>query len=150
MFSYAKLRPTIPNNKNESTSLDISLDLGVEFSYDQEFYYAVMNSTFTDPFLSKQLVQNIITATNSNGNLIPIGGSVISYGRERVESTSNNSFIKELQAIQLASGTTNVFKTGHKVFLFTLDKYGNVVWAVDGNNNYVEVKGTDWEVPITR
>ena len=147
-FEYARLVST-NSSAEESVTVRLSLDLGVQSSLDQSFYYAVFNSTFTQAIPSKSLIQTIINYSNTGNNAYIDGQSIISYGKERIEGVSSTSFIKDLQAIQYSTSTTNVFKKGHKVFLFTVDRYGNVVWAVDKQNpseKYITIIGP---TPVT-
>ena len=147
LVKYAILQPdSMTNRDDESTKLNVSIDLQVPLELNgdllqQEFYYAVVNNQTTS-FLPKDDVEEIILKANDGKNRA-LTGSIISYGKVSISGQQSLAFIQPLTAIQHSPSVINVFKTNHRLFIFTKDKYGNVIWAVPENNtsqNYINIQ----------
>ena len=144
---YARLQPdTIVSENDESTKMNVSLDLRIPLNKDgenlsQQFYYTVVN----DPaitWLSKSIVEEVILKADNARNEY-LTGSIISYGKVLIDGQQGLSFIQPLTAIQYSPSTINVFKSNHNLFIFTKDKYGNIIWAKPESNptqNYINIQ----------
>ena len=68
-------------------------------------------------------------------------GSIILVGADNVVGNEGNSFERTFNAAQSpSSGNTNVFMEGQYFYLFTLDQYGNVIWAQDSKDENKNIK----------
>lgn len=130
IFTYAMLNGSlIPGAPTlSSQEMYVSIDIGVDLGLDQEYYYAVTNST------QSSLTPAEIISTIQTG--IPAPG-ITQFGTAKLDpaNASGASFSLLLTANQSSDGiSTPVFNEGHHVFLVTKDKYGNLVMAQDLNN----------------
>jgi hypothetical protein len=130
------LPDTYPNNTNElgrSTIAEIEVSLGVDTSWNQTFYYAVVNDSFNignSEELNSALVKEIIDNANAESNVEVT--NLISYGKGSITGPSDLSSVKTVYALQYGKDPTrdlNVFFANARLFFFTVDQYGNIVWA---------------------
>ncbi|MER2237999.1 MAG: hypothetical protein ABS892_08025, partial [Psychrobacillus sp.] len=130
------LSDTYPNNINEigrSTIAEVELSLGVDTSWNQTFYYAVVNDSFNignNEVLNNALVKEIMDNANAHSNVEV--ANIISYGKGSITGPSDLSSVKTIYALQYGKDPTtdlNVFYANSRLFFFTVDQYGNIVWA---------------------
>ncbi|KOS64531.1 S-layer homology domain-containing protein [Lysinibacillus agricola] len=144
-MSYANLTGNIGGVPSEynSTTMDVSVNILTLLELNQEYFYAVTaaNKTTLDPQLILDSVKNNKPADNG----------ILSFGKGSVKKAADGSAILPLVANPSTDpGIKNVFKTGQRVFLFTKDQYGNIVWAYQKETNgtghtpqqYVEIQYT--------
>ncbi|MFB7157750.1 S-layer homology domain-containing protein [Lysinibacillus sp. NPDC056232] len=142
-MSYANLTGNIGGVPAEynSTTMDVSVNILTLLELNQEYFYAVTaaNKTTLDPQLILDSVKNNKPADNG----------ILSFGKGSVKKAADGSAILPLVANPSTDpGIKNVFKTGQRVFLFTKDQYGNIVWAYQKETNgtghtpqqYVEIQ----------
>ncbi|MEY9972638.1 hypothetical protein ABH966_003013 [Lysinibacillus sp. RC46] len=142
-MSYANLTGNIGGVPSEynSTTMDVSINILTLLELNQEYFYAVTaaNKTTLDPQLILDSVKNNKPADNG----------ILSFGKGSVKKAADGSAILPLVANPSTDpGIKNVFKTGQRVFLFTKDQYGNIVWAYQKETNgtghtpqqYVEIQ----------
>ncbi|WP_342558111.1 hypothetical protein [Metasolibacillus sp. FSL K6-0083] len=126
-MSYAQLAGDIRGNAAEWNSVDmeISVNIGAAQAMEQEYYYAVVAGNAPEP-----TVDDILTTVRNNSPVI--GSPIISFGTGKIKQAADTSVILERKANGSEDADTrNVFKTGQKVYLFTKDKYGNIIWAIE-------------------
>lgn len=126
-MTYAQLTGDIGGNNQEwnSTTMNVSVNIGAAIEMRQRYYYAVVDDNAQEP-----TVDDILTTVRNNSPVI--GSPIISFGTGEVTQAAATSRILTLVANKSNdSSTTNVFKTGQKVYLFTMDKYGNIIWAIE-------------------
>lgn len=112
-------------SETSSKRLALSIDFGADLQYNQTYYFAVTNASNT----VKPSAQAIMSAVATN--VAPLGSPIVLFGKGTLSASSQLS-----QVIPLVTGTVNqtdVFKTGQKIYVFTVDQYGNVVWATDNS-----------------
>ncbi|WP_155593389.1 S-layer homology domain-containing protein [Lysinibacillus cavernae] len=117
-----------PSNINISKQVQVVANLNADITWDQHYYYAVLSDGYE---LTLDNIRDIIVrADNSNYTDIP-GGAIISYGKGQITKPSDASSAKTFTAIQTSNNpnSTNVFQKDQKIYLFTKDKYGNIVYA---------------------
>lgn len=117
-----------PSNLNISKQVQVVANLNADITWDQHYYYAVLSDGYE---LSLDNIRDIIVrADNNNYTDIP-GGAIISYGKGQITKPSDASSAKTFTAIQTSNdpNSTNVFQKNQKIYLFTKDKYGNIVYA---------------------
>ncbi|MEC1304100.1 S-layer homology domain-containing protein [Lysinibacillus capsici] len=117
-----------PSNPNISKKVQVVANLNADITWDQHYYYAVLADGYE---LTLDNIRDIIVrADNSNYTDIP-GGAIISYGKGQITKPSDASSAKTFTAIQTSNNpnSTNVFQKDQKIYLFTKDKYGNIVYA---------------------
>ncbi|MBG9456935.1 S-layer protein [Lysinibacillus sphaericus] len=144
-MSYASLTGNVDGVPAEynSTTMDVSVNILTLLELNQEYFYAVTmaNKTTLDP-------QLILDSVKNNK---PAGDGIVSFGKGSVKKAADGSAILPLVANPSTDpGIKNVFKTGQRVFLFTKDQYGNIVWAYQKETNgtghtpqqYVEIQYT--------
>ncbi|MGE7949264.1 S-layer homology domain-containing protein [Lysinibacillus sp. NPDC093688] len=144
-MSYASLTGNVGGVPSEynSTTMDVSINILTLLELNQEYFYAVTaaNKTTLDPKLILDSVKNNKPADNG----------ILSFGKGSVKKAADGSAILPLVANPSTEpGIKNVFKTGQRVFLFTKDQYGNIVWAYQKETNgtghtqkqYVEIQYT--------
>lgn len=128
---YARLQPDIQfSDLDISKVLNVMAELNVDLSWDQKFYCAV---TTTDYPLTRADMEEVIRRADTNSRQLIPGASIISYGTGVLTMPSDASSVKTFTAIQSTdnNASTNVFVTNQRVYLFTKDKYGNIVFAKD-------------------
>lgn len=116
-----------PSNLNISKKLEVVANLNADITWDQHYYYAVLNKGYD---LSPENVQDVIANADSN-NFTISGGAIVSYGKGKITAPADASSAKTFTAIQTGSdpNSTNVFQKDQRIYLFTKDKYGNIVYA---------------------
>ncbi|MGE7930123.1 S-layer homology domain-containing protein [Lysinibacillus xylanilyticus] len=143
-MSYANLTGNVDGVPAEynSTTMNVSINILTLLELNQEYFYAVTlaNKTTIDPQLILDSVKNNKSAD----------GGISSFGKGSIKKAADGSAILPLVANPSTTpgGTKNVFKTGQRVFLFTKDQYGNIVWAYQKETNgtghtsqqYVEIQ----------
>lgn len=142
-MSYANLTGNVGGVPAEynSTTMDVSINILTLLELNQEYFYAVTaaNKTTLDPQLILDSVKNNKPADNG----------ILLFGKGSVKKAADGSAILPLVANPSTDpGIKNVFKTGQRVFLFTKDQYGNIVWAYQKETNgtghtsqqYVEIQ----------
>ncbi|WP_052125317.1 S-layer homology domain-containing protein [Lysinibacillus boronitolerans] len=125
----------VPASKTMRAIVNIDADL----SYEQRYYYAVTGSaTKIDP----QLVIDLVKDPNTPNN------SILVYGTGVLSATNpaGKQFTLDLTApVSTTPGYNPIFRKGNNFFIFTLDKFGNIVLAKNQNNmnnSYFEI-GSD-------
>ena len=159
-FISAKLfednEPLINGDPNMSTLINVVPALNVDINWNPYYYYLVLNETITvddTKPLDANIVESVITYANANSNgsvinNVPIQ-DVVSYGRGELTNTNDYTSIKQIKAMQYPNNASNgqitnlnVFLKGARFYLFTVDQYGNIIWAKDGNGNYnIKIEG---------
>ncbi|WP_339280577.1 S-layer homology domain-containing protein [Lysinibacillus sp. FSL P2-0066] len=123
-----------------STKLTILANLKADSNWKQRFYYATSNNPLV---MDQETVHRIIKSVETK-KLQDNMGSIILVGADNVVGNEGNSFERTFNAAQSpSSGNTNVFMEGQYFYLFTLDQYGNVIWAQDSkdeNKKYKVIK----------
>ncbi|MEX3747480.1 S-layer homology domain-containing protein [Lysinibacillus xylanilyticus] len=122
-----------PSNLNISKQVQVVANLNTDITWDQHYYWAVLSEGYE---LTLENVQEIITkADSSNFTYIP-GGAIVSYGKGRITAPNDASSAKTFTAIQTGSdpNSTNVFQKDQRIYLFTKDKYGNIVYAKESTS----------------
>lgn len=135
-MSLAKLSlPYVLDDPSETSSklMNLSVEFGINLALGQRFYYGVTLSTNT----TAPTVQAIMDAVNSN--YVAPGSPIILYGSDTISSSSAQSKVLPLETGKINS--SDVFKTGQKVYMFTIDNYGNIIWAIKKGTtqNYIEI-----------
>ncbi|MEY9978309.1 S-layer homology domain-containing protein [Lysinibacillus sp. RC79] len=114
----------VPASKTMRAIVYIDADLSV----DQRYYYAVTGGATTiDPQLVIDLVKDPKTPNNT----------ILAYGSDKLvaQSPANKQFTLNLTAPPAVDPKyTPVFTKNNNFFIFTVDQYGNIVWANDTNN----------------
>lgn len=138
--------PLFPYNTKVSRELHVTTELNVTLSWNQKYYYAVVTSDYE---LSNEDIDEVIRRSDRNIEDLTDFISIISYGSGDLKQPSDLSSVKVLKAIQRPGfdptnlDTVNVFAENQKIYLFTKDQYGNIIFANDGNNpgvNYVVIE----------
>ena len=143
-MSYANLTGTIGGVPAEynSTTMEVSLNVLADTELKQEYFYAVTNASKTS--LDPQVILDTIAK-----NEPVLGSGIILFGKGAISKAEDTSTILPLKANPSTDpGVKNVFKTGQRVFLFTKDEYGNIIWAYQKSSTgpeattqkYVEIK----------
>ncbi|WP_342471424.1 hypothetical protein MHH70_10050 [Metasolibacillus sp. FSL H7-0170] len=104
-----------------------------EPAYKQRYYYAVTNSATTiDPQMVINLVNNQSTSS----------GPILVYGSDFLpeDSPEDRQFTLNIRAISRPGLSNPVFTVGNNFFIFTVDRYGNIVWAVDPSDTSKKYK----------
>ncbi len=132
-----------PSNLNISKQVEVVANLNADITWDQQYYWAVLSEGYD---LTLENVQEIITrADNNNFTYIP-GGAIVSYNKGKITAPSDASSAKTFTANQTGNdpASTNVFQKDQRIYLFTKDKYGNIVYAKESTAptapNYVLIK----------
>jgi len=132
-----------PSNLNISKEVLVVAQLNADITWDQHYYYAVLSEGYA---LTLDNVRDVIErADNNNFSYIP-GGAIISYGKGQITGPSDVSFAKSFIAIQTSTNpnSTNVFQKDQRIYLFTKDKYGNIIYAKESTAptapNYVLIQ----------
>lgn len=137
-MTLAKLRtPYVTDDTLEtsSKSLDLSVNFGLNLATEPRYYYAVTLESNTQA----PTAQAIMDAVASK--IVSPGSPIILYGSKLMTSTSEFSGVLELVTGQV--NKSDVFKTGQKIYVFTIDKYGNIIWATDKSDTskeYIKIK----------
>lgn len=117
-----------PDNKEISKKVQVVANLNADITWDQQYYYAVLNKGYD---LTPDNVMDVITKADSNNFTYIPGGAIISYGKGKITTPSDASMAETFTAIQTggSSSKTNIFQKDQRIYLFTKDKYGNIVYA---------------------
>ena len=127
-----------------SKTMRVIAELDIELSVNQTYYYAVTGASRTsvDPALVMKLVKNPNTPNNE----------IIAYGSGPLQANSpaDKQFTLNLTAPRVAAGTYDpIFIAGNHIYIFTVDKFGNIVWAInDGTTNKYRVISNDLNIPF--
>ncbi|WP_274308812.1 S-layer homology domain-containing protein [Solibacillus daqui] len=108
-----------PNNSKE-----IIITPQLSASDVKEVYYIVVNDGSTYVPTQKDILNIVRYGTQ------PSGAQVNLYGKKLIEKPADTS----AQMTLVANGTNNVFRRGQKVYMITLDRYGNINWVVNETN----------------
>lgn len=117
----------------KSHKLGVLLELGVNVDWKQRYYYATTSTA--QNILSIAEANAIVKAIKTNQ---PIQGAanVIVYGKDDISSSNQTSIYREFNTQTMPNATPNdVFQEGQHLFVFTVDMYGNIIWAVDKNDD---------------
>ncbi|MFJ7665126.1 S-layer homology domain-containing protein [Lysinibacillus sp. NPDC097162] len=117
-----------PSNLNISKKVQVVANLNADITWDQHYYYAVLNDGYD---LSLNNIESIIANADSNNFTYIPGGAIVSYGKGKITAPADASSAKTFTAIQTGSDptSTNIFQKDQRIYLFTKDKYGNIVYA---------------------
>lgn len=130
-MTYANLTGTIGGVPSEynSTTMDVSLNVLADIELKQEYFYAVTNASKNS--LDPQVILETIAKNE------PVQGSgILLFGKGAISKAEDTSTILPLKAnVSSDPGVKNVFKTGQRVFLFTKDEFGNIIWAYQKSSN---------------
>ncbi|MFY0521350.1 S-layer homology domain-containing protein [Lysinibacillus sp. UGB7] len=132
-----------PSNVNISKEVQVVANLNADITWDQHYYYAVLSDGYE---LTLNDVQEVITRADSNNFTYIPGGAIVSYGKGIIKAPNDASSAKTFPAIQTGSdpNSTNIFQKDQRIYLFTKDKYGNIVYAKESTAptapNYVLIK----------
>ncbi|MEC1179556.1 S-layer homology domain-containing protein [Metasolibacillus meyeri] len=98
-----------------------------EPSYKQRYYYAVTNSATT---INPQTVINLVEGRSTDS------GPILVFGSDLLPESSpaDRQFTLNLRAPAATGSSNPVFTVGNNFFIFTVDRFGNIVWAVDSND----------------
>lgn len=115
--------PQVPASKTMRTIVYLDVDLSVG----QTYYYAVTGEStkIVDPLVVMSLAKNIDIPNTT----------IIAYGSGKLSTTeaSEKQFTLDLTVQRGVSGSNPVFALENNFFIFTVDNYGNIVWAEDAN-----------------
>ncbi|MGG2075792.1 S-layer homology domain-containing protein [Lysinibacillus irui] len=132
-----------PSNLNISKQVQVVANLNADITWDQHYYYAVLSDGYE---LTLDNIRDIIDRADKNNYTDIPGGAIISYGKGQITKPSDASSAKTFTAIQTSTdpNSTNVFQKDQKIYLFTKDKYGNIVYAKESTSsaapNYVLIQ----------
>ncbi|ATP38721.1 hypothetical protein CSE16_01000 [Solibacillus sp. R5-41] len=131
--------PAIPASKTMRAMMYFDIDL----SLNQTYYYAVTNNTKTS--VDPQLVMNLVKDPNTSNNDIFAYGS----GKLSANSVADKQATLDLTAPPAVGPFTPVFTKGNNFFIFTIDKYGNIVWAKEDSSGlkYRQISN-DFNIPF--
>lgn len=115
----------VPASKTMRAMVYIDADLSV----DQRYYYAVTGGAKKiDPQLVIDLVKDPKTPNNT----------ILAYGSDKLQAQSpaNKQFKLDLTAPHSVDPKYDqVFTKGNNFFIFTVDQYGNIIWAHGKDDN---------------
>ncbi|MGE7021814.1 S-layer homology domain-containing protein [Solibacillus cecembensis] len=119
--------PNVP----ASTTMRAIMYLDIDLTLKQTYYYAVTDSSkkSVDP----QLVMDLVRDPNTSNNDIFAYGS----GALGTVNAANKQVKLDLVAPPGVGPETPIFTKGNNFFIFTLDKYGNIIWAKDESNGLI-------------
>ena len=107
-----------------SKTLGVTLQFSATNS--NRFYYAVVNTGDPAP-TAKEIMDQV-----DRGIILPTSRIILS-GEERIDGPAGGSQTKQLTA-DSSKNKDAVFVRGQSLYMFTLDDYGNIVWAEDKDN----------------
>ncbi|WP_332647575.1 S-layer homology domain-containing protein [Lysinibacillus sp. 54212] len=130
----------IVDGKQYSNTVEAIMELGVTLEGWQQSYYYV--STLSDKTsLTDAEVSNIVKSLNTNSRINM--SNIVVYGRGDITGSGSLRYL--LKTSSMPGATINdVFQYQQNLFVFTIDKYGNIVWAVDdadGTTKYRKISG---------
>lgn len=145
-ITSATLVPDIqyPGELNISKQVRVIANLDADITWNQHYYYAVLSKNQGDLTIAN--IKDIIERADSNNYTDIPGGGIISYGKGQITKPSDASSEKTFTAIQTSTdpNSTNIFQKDQKIYLFTKDKYGNIVYAKESTSptapNYVLIQ----------
>ncbi|AWE06034.1 hypothetical protein DCE79_00795 [Lysinibacillus sp. 2017] len=121
IMSDAKLgtKTADPNNSKE-----IIITPQLSATDVKEVYYVVVNNGVTYSPTAIDILNMV------RKGIQPATVTINLYGKKLIEKAADTSSEMTL----LANGTSNVFRTGQKIYMITLDRYGNINWVMNENN----------------
>ncbi|WP_341322064.1 S-layer homology domain-containing protein [Solibacillus sp. FSL H8-0523] len=124
-----------------SKTMRVITELDIDLTLNQKYYYAVTSSSRTS--VDPQLVLNLVSDSNTpNNDILTYGSGVL-----QTNSPADKQFVLNLNAPPASAGYNPVFTRGNHIFIFTIDKYGNIVWATDTGNKYRSISN-DLNIPL--
>ncbi|WP_264990065.1 S-layer homology domain-containing protein [Lysinibacillus piscis] len=120
--------PNLSSDLNVSRKVSVVANLNTDITWSQQYYYAVLGIGYDLTLENAKAV--IEKADRKDFSYIP-GGAIVSYGKGEIKQPADASSVKTFDAIQTGSdpNSINVFQTNQRLYLFTKDKYGNIVYA---------------------
>lgn len=103
--------------------MKVSIEINTELNRKQKYYYVVTNSN------TKILTAKDIIDTVDHKQLTP---GVVASDKDDVPVNTNNGTTGAAPSILLKVSTSE-FREGQKVYLLTIDQYGNIVMAVSND-----------------
>ncbi|MEG0472696.1 MAG: hypothetical protein RR588_10205, partial [Solibacillus sp.] len=123
IMSDAKLGP---RTDDPSNSKKITITPQLSATSVKEIYYVVVNTGTVDVPTEVQILDLV------RYNKQPTNMMINLYGKRLIEKPGDTSNEMTLEA----NGTgSNVFRKGQRVYMITLDEYGNVAWVVNETND---------------
>lgn len=126
-----------------STRLNAYAEFNIQISWKPKYYYAVVTSGST--LNDEKEIQELIRRADLGLSVADGLPTVMIYGTGNILDGSGKSI--ELPLVVNPSGTgglnqpVNIFQKDQRIYIFTMDQYGNIVFATDSNgNNFVEIK----------
>ncbi|MFJ5565085.1 S-layer homology domain-containing protein [Lysinibacillus xylanilyticus] len=116
-----------------SPTMEVSIEINTELSWEQTYYYAVTNSA--SQVLTKEDIINSIETGKWSQGITQAGKKLLPTTPEQ-QNQSHASFRLPLKA----TGTNAIFMEKQRAYLLTVDKYGNVIMSVNGSLPYTEIK----------
>ncbi len=116
-----------------SPTMEVSIEINTELSWEQTYYYAVTNSA--SQILTKEDIINSIETGKWTQGITQAGKKLLTTSQQQ-QNQSEASFRLTLKA----TGSNAIFMEGQRVYLLTVDKYGNVVMDENGSLQYTLIK----------
>jgi len=116
-----------------SPTMEVSIEINTELSWEQTYYYAVTNSA--SQVLTKEDIINSIETGKWSQGITQAGKKLLPTTPEQ-QNQSHASF----KLLLKATGTNAIFMEKQRAYLLTVDKYGNVIMSVNGSLPYSEIK----------
>ncbi|MFF5819513.1 S-layer homology domain-containing protein [Lysinibacillus capsici] len=116
-----------------SPTMEVSVEINTELSWEQTYYYAVTNSA--SQVLTKEDIINSIETGKWTQGITQAGKKLLTTSPQQ-QNQSEASFRLSLKA----TGSNAIFMEGQRVYLLTVDKYGNVVMDENGSLQYTLIK----------
>ncbi|MEK8196119.1 S-layer homology domain-containing protein [Lysinibacillus sp. FSL M8-0134] len=116
-----------------SPTMEVSIEINTELSWEQTYYYAVTNSA--SQVLTKEDIINSIETGKWTQGITQAGKKLLTTSQQQ-QNQSEASFRLTLKA----TGSNAIFMEGQRVYLLTVDKYGNVVMDENGSLQYTLIK----------
>jgi len=113
--------------------MEVSVEINTELSWEQTYYYAVTNSA--SQVLTKEDIINSIETGKWTQGITQAGKKLLTTSPQQ-QNQSEASFRLSLKA----TGSNAIFMEGQRVYLLTVDKYGNVVMDENGSLQYTLIK----------
>lgn len=112
-----------------SKTMEALLELGVEVTWNQKYYYATTSTSQSELSIAEA---NLIIKSLRENQPIQNATNVLVYGMGTITSSNNMSMMLPMDTEDMPNARPNdVFQEGQHLFIFTLDMYGNIVWAID-------------------
>lgn len=119
----------IDSTTNRGKIVEVDMELGVPLELEPEFYYVVMQTNA----LNVPTAEDIINAVDKNMAITNMAFSGKGYIDTTTPSMGANRLIK-LEAVG-----QNYFYSRQKVYMISIDKYGNIIWAEVSPGNKVGI-----------